>query len=214
MIQILYQGVNGSHQKRAHALAAVTAGSRFGDIDATRPAAIADLDTLVFWGHGEATRLCGKTPRELHDLIKLWKAQNPALNTIEIITCNARHASAGDPYVSRLKNGIGWRSSLRGIKIKALPTSVWGKNNAWSILLAETDYNSWVYITAPGTTDALLMEAFSMINLEQVPGRDGLRSFKGDIAERANEVVRANPAREWTMNYGYMHTLRAHLVVV
>ncbi len=71
MIQIHYQGGFKSHQPRAHALAAVTAGSRFDDIDATRPAAIADLDTLVFRGRGDATRLCGKTPRELHDLIKL-----------------------------------------------------------------------------------------------------------------------------------------------
>lgn len=179
----------------------------------TNPAVVPNLDTLAFWGHGDSSKLCGKTPRELHEVIKAWKSHNAGLKTVEIITCNARHASGGDPFVKKLKSGIGFRSSLRGLTIKALPTTVTGKNNAWSILLAETNHKSWVYVTAPGATDALLMEASSLINFQRnVNG--GLSSFWGDIAKRADQMVRDNPNRQWTMNYGYFNTLRAHLGVV
>ena len=149
----------------------------------------------------------------VHEVIKAWKALNAGLNTVEIITCNARHASAGDPFAKKLKSGIGFRSSLKGLTIKALPTTVTGKNNAWSILLAETIHRSWVYVTAPGATDALLMEASSLINF-QTNANGGLSSYRGDIATRADEMVRANPTRQWTMNYGYFNSLRAHLGVV
>jgi len=213
MIQFLYQGGHGSHGPRAQALANVTPGSRCGDIATTRATQIPGLQTLAFWGHGDSYRLCGKTPRELHELIKDWKKLNPGLNTVELITCNARHSTVGDPYANQLKSGIGFRSSLRGMKIKALPTTVTGRRNAWSILLAETSFNSWVYITAPGMDDSLLMQAKTLIDFTTTPS-GGSVSFRGDIAVRANEVVRDHPNRQWTMNYGYFNTLRNHLGTV
>ena len=212
MIQFLYQGGHGSHGPRAQALAALSPGSRCGDIQTTQPVAIPGLDTLVFWGHGDKYKLCGKTPRELHDVIKAWKAVNPGLNTVELITCNARHAATGDPFAKQLKDGIGLMSSLRGLKIKALPTFVGGRNNAWSILLAETNSNTWCYITAPGANDSLLMQAKSLIDVDQGP--NGMVSYRGNIATRADAVVRAHPNRQWTMNYGGFNTLRAHLSAV
>lgn len=213
MYQILYQGGHGSHGPRAQALANVTPGAQCGDIATTQPKKVTGLNTLAFWGHGDPFKLCGKTAREIHEIIKAWKALNPDLKTVEIITCNARHCTNGDSFANQLKNGIGWGSSLRGLTIKALPTAVGGKRNAWSILLAETVSNSWVYITAPGASDAMLMEANSLIQFEKMPN-GGMKSFNGDIAMRANNVVREHPMRQWTMNYGYMNTLRAHLGVV
>jgi hypothetical protein len=213
MVQFLYQGGHGSHGPRAQALSNVTPGSLCGDIAATQPSTIMGLDTLAFWGHGDSLRLCGKTARELHELIKRWKAFNPGLNTVEIITCNSRHATGGDPYATQLKSGIGFRSSLKGLTIKALPTTVTGKRNAWSILLAETNFNSWVYITAPGANDAMLMQAKTLIDFETT-AQGKVVSFRGDIAKRADDTVRAYPLRQWTMNYGYLNTLRAHLGVV
>jgi hypothetical protein len=212
MIQFLFQGGHGSHGPRAQALSNLTPGSRCGDIDLTNPSTLAGLDTLTFWGHGDQYKLCGKTPRELHEVIKAWKQFNPGINTVEIITCNARHCTTGDPFTTQLKNGIGRFSSLYGLKIKALPTSVGGKRNAWSILLAETNFNSWCYVTAPGANDALLMQAKSLIDFD--PGPRGMISYRGDIATKANKVISANPTRQWTMNYGYFNTLRACLNVV
>ncbi|WP_102226538.1 hypothetical protein [Acidimangrovimonas sediminis] len=213
MYQILYQGGHGSHGPRAQALANVTPGAQCGDIATTPARPVQGLTTLAFWGHGDSFQLCNKSAREIHEVIKEWKAVNPGLGTVEIITCNARHCTTGDSFANQLKHGIGWRSSLKGLTIKALPTTVGGKRNAWSILLAETIRNSWVYITAPGATDSLLMEANSLIQYEKMPS-GGLRSFNGDIAMRADKVVREHPMRQWTMNYGYMNTLRAHLGVV
>ena len=213
MIQFLFQGGHGSHGPRAQALSSVTPGSRSGDINNTKAVEIKGLDTLAFWGHGDSFKLCGKTPRELHEIIKSWKKLNDGLKTVELITCNARHCTSGDPYAKQLKSGFGFRSSLHGIVVKALPTTVTGKNNAWSILLAETITNSWVYITAPGATDKLLMEGSSLITFERT-ATGGLKSFKGDIARRADATVRENPQRKWTMNYGYLNTLRAQLGVI
>jgi hypothetical protein len=213
MIQFLFQGGHGSHGPRAQALSGVTPGSRCGDIATTQASAIVGLDTLAFWGHGDAHKLCNKSPDQLFSLIKDWKRLNPALKTIEIITCNARHAVGTNPFANRLKSKFGVLSGTRGMVVKALPVTVTGKNNAWSILLAETIHNSWCYVTAPGTDDKLLMQAQSLIAFEQNE-TGGLRSYRGDIATRADQMVRANPQRQWTMNYGYFNTLRAHLGVV
>lgn len=207
MIQFLFEG---GHGPRAQALSNVTPGSRCGDIDLTNPSILPGLDTLTFWGHGDQFKLCGKTPREIHEVIKAWKQVNPGIDTVEIITCNARHCTTGDPFAKQLKDGIGMFSSLHGLKIKALPTSVGGKSYAWSILLAETNHNSWCYITAPGANDSLLMQMTSMISFDQGPR--GAISYKGDIAAKADKIVRAaNMTRQWTMNYGYFNTLRACL---
>lgn len=211
MIQFLYQGGHGSHGPRAQALASVTPGAKVSDV--TTPAvAVPGLDTLAFWGHGDAHRLCGKTVEELRTLIGAWKKLNKGIHTVEIVTCNARHCRAGDPYATRLRTSFGIMSGTSGIKVRALPTTVSGKHNAWSILLAETVHNSWVYITAPGVDDKLLMVASSLIQFEQNDGK--MVCFKGDIATRADKVVREHPDRQWTMNYGYMNTLRACLGAV
>lgn len=208
MIHLLY---TADHANRATALAAANPGSRHGLIDTTKPAAIQGLDTLSFWGHGDQWKLCNKTPDELVRLIGQWKALNATLKTVELITCNARHCVGGDAYANRVKNGLhGFLSSTRDITVKALPTTVSGKLNAFSILLAETNTKSWVYVTAPGADDKLLMQAQSLIQYERT--QDGrLVSFRGDIAQRADKTVRDNPQRQWTMNYGYFNTLRSCL---
>jgi len=212
MVQFLYQGGHGSHGPRAQALAGFTPGSSVSDVTVAATA-VPGLDTLAFWGHGDSLRLCGKTVEELRTLIAAWKKRNSGLKTIEIITCNARHCTAGDPYASRLKSSFGIMSGTSGLKVKGMPTTVTGKNNAWSILLAETVHNSWVYITAPGVDDKMLMVANSLVQFQRTA--DGkLVSFKGDIAERANQLVKEHPDRQWTMNYGYLNTLRSHLVQV
>jgi hypothetical protein len=209
MVQFLYQGGYGSHGPRAEALAAVTHGSKVSEVS-SKASAVQDLDTLTFWGHGDSHQLCGQGVDEIHSVIQAWKKLNPGLKTVEIITCNARHALNGDPFATRLKNSFGYWSGTSDITLKALPTTVTGKNNAWSILLAETIHKSWVYVTAPGLDDKLLMEASSLIRFEETAS-GGKVSYRGDIATRADQAVRNNPNRSWTMNYGYFNTLRACL---
>jgi len=214
MIQILYQGGHGSHGPRAEALAATTPGSLCGDISNTEPTKIPNLHTIAFWGHGDSYKLCHHSPSELIKLVRKWKKLNRSLKTIEVITCNARHgAGKAEPYVKSLKGKIGILSGTSGMKLKALPVAYGGSSEAWSILLAETTFNSWVYITAPGGTDAMLMEAKTLIDFQK-NANGGLSSYRGDVATRANKVVRENRDRKWTMNYGYFNTLRSSLVYV
>ena len=211
MIQILY---THDHATRGSALAS-TIGARHGLIGSTDPQRIRGLDTLTFWGHGDPGRFCERTPSDMVKLIRKWKDLNGSLKTVELITCNARHCTSGDPLAKKIKSALHrniFRSTSR-LKVKALPVTVTGKRNAFSILLAETVHKSWVYVTAPGTNDSLMMQAQNLIRWEQdEEGRSFC--FKGDMAARANQVVRDNPDRQWTMNYGYFNTLRANLVAV
>lgn len=219
MLQILFEGPPGhgknDHGPRGRALAQVSgAGSGYIETAVPTPKSI---DTLTLWGHGDAAKLCGMDAKDISEVVKKWKAVNPGLKTVEIITCNARHASGGGKaFVDQLKNKLhGFRSSTRDVQIKGLPVAVGGKSNAWSILLAEPTHKSWVYITAPGANDSLLMQAKSLIDFEPTPNGQGLQSYRGDIAIKADGSVRTAPMnRQWTMNYGYLNTLRSHLVKV
>lgn len=148
MIMILWQGGKGSHQDRALTLAHVTPGAIEGDIDKTGARALANLDTLIFWGHGDYNVLCGKSPEQIHTIIYKWKMLNDRLRTVEILTCNARHCHSGDSFVGKLKARMARARETGGIRIKALPISVAGKVHAWSILLTEVHTQSWVYVSA------------------------------------------------------------------
>jgi hypothetical protein len=230
-IYILYEdkpGAKDSHKVRAETLAGVIPGGLAGNIDNTLPQAVLSaLDTLIFWGHGEQNRLCGKSAMDLCRLIAEWKKLNPALKTVELITCNARHCDgARDPYANRVKHHVKWDLRIRGtfeLKVKALPVAVRGKVNAWSILLAHAPTMTWVYITAPGTADADMMRAKNLIEFDR--GATGAISYNGDLATKAMRVVSAranNPVDingqpfnvDWTMNYGYFSHLRSQLVEV
>ena len=144
-------------------------------------------------------------------VIAAWKKLNSQLNTVELITCNARHFTGStDSFANQLKKGLhsGLLSSTRSITVKALPVTVTGSQNAFSILLADTNTKSWCYVTGPGTDDKIMFEGANLISYENG------KSFKGDIAVRANQVVRDNPNRKWTMNYGYFNMLRRNLVTI
>ena len=212
MIQILY---TQDHQARAVALASVEAASVSGLID-SKPSKKAGLDTLTFWGHGDPFKFCTKTADELAKIIKEWKKENSSLKTVELITCNARHFSTGasDSFANQLKSAMrsGILSSTRDIKVKGLPVGVTGAQNAWSILLADPNTKSWVYVSAPGMNDDEMMKGQGLIRFHDVAGRKV--SFNGDIAQRANEMVKAHPSRKWSMNYGYFNNLRKNLVPI
>lgn len=218
MIYVIYES---DHTKRGISLAA-TIGAKHGEIGQTKAKAVPGLHTLIFWGHGTESVMCTKAPQQMVSYIAEWKKLNPTLKTVELITCNARHASGNkDSYAGKIVSGLkaGFLSNTRNLEVKALPVTVGGKNNAWSILLWETDSLSWVYITAPGANDAMLMQATNLIKYDEVPeprsptGKK-LVEYPGNIALKADKVVRAHPQRQWTMNYGMLATLRAQLGVV
>ncbi len=211
MIQILY---TQDHKVRALALQSLIPVS-FSSLVSAVPITKNNLDTLLFWGHGDAWKLCGLTPTEMVKLIKDWKKQNSKLNTVEFITCNTRHCTGNmDPFIIQVKAGLksGFHSSTRNIALKGLPVNVGGSRNAFSILLAEPATKSWCYVTGPGTDDTIMQDGAKLIQYHDVGGRSV--SFRGDIAQRANQMVLQHKQRKWTMNYGYFNTLRSSLVVV
>ena len=211
MILILY---TQDHAARGSTLSSVLPGSKHGLVS-IKPTKFEGMDTLTFWGHGDFAGFCDLTPSELVKLIGKWKSLNAKLKTVELITCNARHTYAGDPLADKIKSALrrGILQGTSGLVVKALPVTVTGKMNAWSILLAETTHRSWVYVTAPGKTDALMMQAQNLVRYEIGPS-GGAESFNGDMAAKADRIVRETPDREWTMNYGYFNALRNNLVVV
>jgi|JI9StandDraft_1071089.scaffolds.fasta_scaffold98721_2 hypothetical protein len=225
MVQILYERTNDrdSHENRARVLSEIIAGSHYALVDTVATQKL-NLDTLIFWGHGTAHGLCGKTPQQLAQIIKNWKAQNSRLNTVELITCDARHIMGNrtDSYSNNLKLALktGFLSSTRNIILKALPLTVGGMTNASSILVADYGTKSWVYITAPRDergNDYMMMQVYDIIKRDKVTKK--LLEGDVDVAQRADEMVREyveyrGEARKWTMNYGYFNTLRSHLVVV
>lgn len=209
MLQILY---TTDHLARGVALSQELPGSEHALVDTAATAK--GVDTLLCWGHGDAYSFCKKSAADMVALVTAWKSVNPELATVELVTCNARHCTGtADSFANQLKSGLGgFFSSTKNIRIKALPVTVTGSVNAFSILLAEPATKSWCYVTGPGTDDKEMFKGANQITSHVVSGRTV--SFRGDIAQRADAIVRANPDRKWTMNYGYFNTLRGNLVYV
>jgi hypothetical protein len=220
MYQVLYEVTNArdSHQERASALSQSLGASRCDEVNF--PATRRGIHSLIFWGHGTVLSLCGKNADEIVEIIKAWKAVNPDLKTVEIITCNARHgASDALPFVTKVKAGMrrGFRSSTHDVKLKALPVNVNGALGGYSILLAEAATKSWCYITSAGADDKTMMYARGEMDRKA----SGIKKSGGqiDMATLAEEVIketgRKGPNGDFfTMNYGYFNTLRSTLSFV
>lgn len=217
-LQILWKD---DHQARAESMAGLLPYAKAGEIDATKPVKIKGLTTLAFWGHGDATQICDKSPAGLVEIVKAWKKRNPGLRTVELITCNSRHykptpTGKGTSFANKFKQKLhsGVLSSTKDITVKAMPKSISGKANAWSILLADNPTRSWVYVVAPGATDSELMQAQALIRFTKT-ATGGYVDYKGDIADRAQQVV-ANKAAtdQWQMLYGHYDDLRNYVVPV
>ena len=198
-------------------MAGTTAGSTHELFDANihKARKIMNLKTLVFWGHGDQFGFCGMKPDKAIEVIKDWKKHNSGLKTVELITCNARHCTSGDAFANSVRHGLhrGFMNSGRDITVKALPVAVGGKMNAFSILLAEPNFKSWAYITAPGTDDTEMQKVNKMMSFETTADGRSV-SYRGDLAIKADKLAREHARRNWTLNYGYMSTLRACLVPV
>lgn len=206
MLQILY---TQDHAARGQALAQAFPGAQHGLISIV-PTAKPGLDTLVFWGHGTISSLCDLKSAPIVTLIKDWKRLNSTLKTVEIVTCNSRHAPARhDSFAKQMKHGLrsGFRSSTRNIVVKALPVAVGGSLNAYSILLAHAPNKSWCYITGPGPGDTIMQQAGILIRAKS-------KSLGYDLARAGDEVGRNVKDRKFTLNYGYFNTLRAQLGAV
>jgi hypothetical protein len=138
------------HQVRAKALASTYATT--AQSIKTKPSKVGNLDSLVFWGHGDPSAFCSLNSTAFVDLVAEWKKQNPSLKTIEMLTCNARHKQFGypDSYTEQVVMKLSKKH--KDIKFKALPVAVTPSGNTadFSILKWHPGSATWAYVGAPG----------------------------------------------------------------
>jgi len=138
------------HQTRANALATTYATT--AQAVSVKPKKIADLETLVFWGHGDPSAFCGLSSNDFVDLVTSWKKANSKLTTVEMLTCNARHKQGGhtDSYTEQVVTKLSRK--LNEVRFKALPvaTTVGGNTCQFSILKWHPASSTWAYIGATG----------------------------------------------------------------
>jgi hypothetical protein len=147
------------HEVRAKTLATTYATTAV-PVD-SKPKKVKNLDTLVFWGHGVQTEFCGLTPDEFLDLVASWKKLNSNLQTIEILTCNARHKQGNhaDSYTDELVKKTSTKHA--GLRFRALPVAVTKKPETceFSVLKFHAASSTWAYIGGTGTNDTNMWAA-------------------------------------------------------
>ena len=219
MIQILF-GDEG-HRARCMALAGATPGAQVGN--ATGPALdkkVMKINTLTFWGHGDASRFCGLSATDFVNKVKDWMKWNPTINTVEIITCNSRHGTIDSQRNAKGEIEVSWVKSytdqvkpgLKKLKltVKALPMGMGAAGaNRWSILKFSPTTNTWLYVTADGAKDTDVMWP-GVTMVEQDPTFQATKNFV-----TAGAVVKARETmRKYTLDFGTIGQLRSSLVVL
>lgn len=195
-IAILYEA---DHDTRAVALQASLANRATAYPVLTQPCKQAGLRRLIFWGHGDEKALCGRTPADIHRIIKEWRQLNDTLEHIEILTCNSAHWRPADKwknraelhYQSALAHAVGKgannslgkqiKRSLKYSSHKSLQKlHVWGMahsdvsghKNTVSILLWDKDTSTWALIpgaTTKGSSEKFMNWKKQMLIVEMKP---------------------------------------------
>lgn len=140
------------HRVRAESLA-TTYATVARDVT-KKPKKKSGLERLVFWGHGDPKHFCHLTSDEFVELIERWKKSNSGLETVEMLTCNARHKNGSftDSYTGQVVTKL--TTKIADIKFRALPvlTTKNGDTCEWSILKWHQDSATWAYVGAPTYT--------------------------------------------------------------
>ncbi|NUP97388.1 MAG: hypothetical protein HUU28_14600 [Planctomycetaceae bacterium] len=219
MIQILF-GDEG-HKARCMALAAATPGAHVSS--AGGPAIdkhMLRIDTLTFWGHGDAAKFCGLSSEAFAGKVKDWMKWNPTIKTVEIITCNSRHGTLESKPLGNGQVESSWVKSYTdqvkpklkklGLVVKALPMGL-GSSGAhrWSILKFSPTTNTWLYVTADGARDTDSMWP-GVHAVEQDPLFQTTKNFVV-----AGQVVKAREVlRKYTLDFGTVGQLRNALITL
>jgi hypothetical protein len=203
------------------ALAGANAGASVGS--ATGPALdkkVQRIDTLTFWGHGDASRFCGLGAGDFAGKVKDWMKWNPTIKTVEIITCNSRHGTVDSQrrddgtievswvksYTDQVKPGL----KKLGLTVKALPMGMGASGaNRWSILKFSPTTGTWLYVTADGAKDTDAMWP-GVTKVEQDPSFQASKNFvTAGMAVKARDTM-----RRYTIDYGTIGELRRALIVL
>ncbi|MCC2657642.1 MAG: hypothetical protein K0Q76_2750 [Panacagrimonas sp.] len=160
---------NPDHKDRAEQLATTYSTIAIGVTQAPRK--IASLSTLVFWGHGDIKKFCNLTPDEFLALVSSWKKLNPGIDTVEMLTCNARHKQGGntDSYTGQVVAKLNTKQSkirFRGFPLLSTPT---GNTCQFSILKWHPTTTTWAYVGASGLNDDVMQNACRVLQVLMPP---------------------------------------------
>lgn len=160
------------HKNRAELLAKTYGAQAINIAGGAAPSTIADLDTLVFWGHGDAHHFCSMDESAFLGVVAAWKKQNKKVNAVEMISCNLRHRQGTytDSYTMKVVAGL--RKKHAGITFKALPvaTSRMGVACENSILKWQPASQTWAYVGTPGKEDKYMWAVCKILE-DQMPPR-------------------------------------------
>ncbi|MGR4868938.1 hypothetical protein ACIPRI_08690 [Variovorax sp. LARHSF232] len=160
------------HQKRAELLAKTYGAQAINIAGGAAPATVADLDTLVFWGHGDAQHFCSLDDSGFLDVVSDWKKQNKKISSVEMISCNLRHRQGTytDSYTMKVVAKL--KKKHAGLTFKALPvaTTRMGVTCENSILKWQPASQTWAYCATPGKEDKYMWAVCKMLE-DQMPPR-------------------------------------------
>lgn len=210
------------HQWRATNLANAVK-ERFADLAplAAAPATIpvcADK-TLTIWGHGGPDSFADMNAQALSNFIKAWKQKNPALTTVELVTCDARHSTDNDnrdSYTDKLMPLLINAAKVL-VNVKSLPRG--GSSATTSELWATESAGSNGYYFIAADNDAALDAARNVFNTAWAavpPGTPAANSYSlmFPIAKAAMDKAAMRGALHYVTSTGLFPKLRDLLVNV
>jgi hypothetical protein len=191
------------HYGRGVALAAaVGENAMFWGPNFAIPSDVPD-STLTVWGHSGDGYFCRRTNTEFCALLSVWKAANPKLTTVEIITCDARHAILD--YMSAYGESIDKFLKIKKINVtvKAFPKGMRPTDS--SLLYADGQSRTFCYVTSSDN------ESFAEISRLVVGSNENnLVTLAATLAK----LIKFQPPYAFTIVGGNFENLRTYLSVV
>jgi hypothetical protein len=175
-MSIIVLWAEADHKKRAELLAK-TYGTTAYNITDTRPVSVPNVDTLAFWGHGDAYKFCSMNQDKFLETVVEWKKVNKKITTVEMISCNLRHRMGNQPDSYTAKVMTRMKRKHADISFKALPVATTGMGVTCenSILKWQPSSQTWAYCATPGRNDAYMFAVCKMLEDRMPPrgDRDG-----------------------------------------
>lgn len=160
------------HKKRAELLAKTYGAPAINISGGAAATALADLDTLVFWGHGDVSKFCSMDVDAFLATVSAWKKQNKKVRNVEMISCNLRHRQGTytDSYTMKVVAKV--KKKHADITFKALPVAAsrMGVTCENSILKWQPASQTWAYCATPGKEDKYMWAVCKMLE-DQMPPR-------------------------------------------
>ena len=158
---------------------------------------------LTAWGHGGPDEFCEMSNLEFCVLLYEWKKANPQLQTVEIITCDARHVERD--FLTAFAESVAKYAKEKAVavEVKALPRGPY--KTGQSIFFASANTGTYCYLSGPDdqTVTGAQHRLFQL-----------LPQCNENFQEAADMLSKESGNRVFSLNSGYFSGLRSSLVKV